>query len=58
MEDNMQWEKPKFVVLNMSAEIGAYQDDFERDQNDPVARARAESTATRPVKRPQRDRVR
>jgi coenzyme PQQ precursor peptide PqqA len=25
----MTWEKPDFIEINMSAEIGGYQDDFE-----------------------------
>lgn len=26
----MQWEKPSYIVVNMSAEIGSYQDDLGR----------------------------
>lgn len=26
----MQWERPAYIELNMSSEIGAYQDDFTR----------------------------
>jgi hypothetical protein len=33
----MTWQTPKFVEINMSAEIGGYQSDFEQDQ--PVAPA-------------------
>jgi hypothetical protein len=34
----MNWEKPEMVEVNMSAEIGAYQDDSgERDENPVVA---------------------
>jgi hypothetical protein len=33
----MKWETPTFVEINMSAEIGGYQNDF--DQQDPVAPA-------------------
>ena len=25
----MTWQKPEFIEINMSAEIGGYQDDFE-----------------------------
>jgi hypothetical protein len=32
------WETPSFVEINMSAEIGGYQNDFgDRDPMDPVA---------------------
>ncbi len=30
----MTWEAPAFVEVNMSAEINAYQDDFDREQDD------------------------
>jgi coenzyme PQQ precursor peptide PqqA len=30
------WEKPEFVDINMSAEIGAYQDDSEDRDETPV----------------------
>ena len=33
----MKWETPSFVEINMSAEIGGYQRDF--DGQDPVAPA-------------------
>ena len=34
----MNWEKPETVEVNMSAEIGAYQDDSgERDETPVVA---------------------
>jgi len=33
----MKWETPTFVEINMSAEIGGYQSDF--DEQDPVAPA-------------------
>lgn len=26
----MQWERPAYIEVNMSSEIGAYQDDFSR----------------------------
>jgi hypothetical protein len=40
----MKWETPSFVEINMSAEIGGYQSDF--DDREPVAPAapRAEET--------------
>jgi hypothetical protein len=37
----MKWETPTFVEINMSAEIGGYQSDFE--QHDPVAPAEPRS---------------
>ncbi|HET9844137.1 MAG TPA: pyrroloquinoline quinone precursor peptide PqqA [Nitrospira sp.] len=34
----MMWEKPDFIEINMSAEIGGYQDDFEeRAPSEPSA---------------------
>jgi hypothetical protein len=32
----MHWEKPEWVEVNMSAEIGAYQDDSGERDNAPV----------------------
>jgi hypothetical protein len=29
----MQWEKPSYIPVNMSAEIGSYQDDLGRTGN-------------------------
>jgi hypothetical protein len=41
----MDWNKPEIVEVNMSAEIGAYQDDSgERDES-PIAAPRDESLA-------------
>ncbi len=38
----MTWNKPELVEINMSAEIGAYQDDSgERDEN-PVMQSEAQ----------------
>jgi hypothetical protein len=34
----MKWETPAFVEINMSAEIGGYQTDFE-DDTDPASPA-------------------
>jgi hypothetical protein len=35
----MKWDRPELIEVNMSAEIGAYQDDSgERDES-PLARA-------------------
>ena len=34
----MKWETPAFVEINMSAEIGGYQTDFD-DDHDPMAPA-------------------
>jgi hypothetical protein len=31
-----QWTKPRLVEIDMSAEIGAYQDDLGDDRNTPV----------------------
>ena len=49
-EDDMDWQKPSFEEINMSAEIGAYQgDDDGRDASPPsprpppTARRRAEA---------------
>jgi hypothetical protein len=34
----MNWETPSFVEINMSAEIGGYQNDFgDRDPHGPAA---------------------
>ncbi len=42
----MKWETPAFVEINMSAEIGGYQTDFD-DDREPAGPAvpRAEGTA-------------
>jgi hypothetical protein len=37
LEEIMNWEKPEMVEVNMSAEIGAYQDDSGERDNVPVA---------------------
>lgn len=42
----MPWETPSYVELNMSAEIGAYQDDLERRESPPIPEA-----ARRPERR-------
>ncbi len=31
-----EWQRPTFVELRMDAEIGSYQDDFERDRDMPA----------------------
>ncbi len=31
----MQWERPSYIFVNMSAEIGAYQDDLGRTADTP-----------------------
>jgi len=42
----MNWSKPELVEVNMSAEIGAYQDDSgERDET-PVVAAHDETSPT------------
>jgi hypothetical protein len=39
-----KWETPSFVEINMSAEIGGYQNDFgDRDPMDPAATPDAQS---------------
>jgi hypothetical protein len=43
---SVKWTKPTLIGLNMSAEIGAYQEDFDRDDPRPLLDStRAESTA-------------
>ena len=34
----MQWETPTFTEIDMSAEIGAYQSDFDQDRGDDGGR--------------------
>jgi hypothetical protein len=42
----MDWKKPEILEVNMSAEIGAYQDDSgERDES-PIAAPEHELTAS------------
>ncbi len=41
----MNWDKPELVEVNMSAEIGAYQDDSGERDNVPVV-ASEEGSAT------------
>jgi hypothetical protein len=31
-----EWKTPSFVELRMDAEIGSYQDDFDRDRDGPA----------------------
>jgi hypothetical protein len=31
----MNWEKPQLIEINMSAEIGAYQEDFDEREDAP-----------------------
>ena len=45
----MTWETPSFVEINMSAEIGGYQSDF--DGQDPVAPAAPRQNAAEPADR-------
>ena len=35
----MTWEKPSFREVNMSSEIGAYQEDFDERRSGGMARA-------------------
>jgi hypothetical protein len=39
-----EWQTPTFVELRMDAEIGSYQDDFERDREAPAFVAPAEES--------------
>ena len=43
----MDWTTPTFVEIKMDAEIGSYQEDFERDQpeRDPIADAAVEGAS-------------
>jgi len=44
----MAWEMPSYIEVNMSSEIGAYQDDFE--ERIPVSnRVASRSAEVRPV---------
>jgi hypothetical protein len=43
----MKWEEPALVEINMSAEVGAYQEDFEeRDEPPAFASPAAQQLAT------------
>jgi hypothetical protein len=43
----MSWETPSFVEINMSAEIGGYNPDFDdREPSEPVAKEAAPAEAT------------
>jgi hypothetical protein len=42
-EADMKWDAPELIEINMSAEIGAYQEDFE-ERGDMPAFAAAELT--------------
>ena len=41
----MQWSKPTLIALNMNAEIGAYQNDFDGDPR-PITGPQAVNAAT------------
>ena len=44
----MSWETPSFVEINMSAEIGGYNPDFDdREPNEPVASKEAPAESIR-----------
>jgi len=48
MTELTEWERPTFEALRMDAEIGSYQDEFDRDREaPPFARAAAEATYER-----------
>jgi hypothetical protein len=38
----MSWETPKVVEIRMDAEIGSYQEDFDRDEDRPVELAKGD----------------
>jgi hypothetical protein len=40
----VNWEEPRLVEINMSAEIGAYQEEFEEREDAPPFFAFSEST--------------
>ncbi|HEY8947106.1 MAG TPA: hypothetical protein VIM73_22835 [Polyangiaceae bacterium] len=42
----MEWEKPRVTVIEMNAEVGAYQGDFEDDPGRPDV---VESAALEPL---------
>jgi hypothetical protein len=42
----MVWKTPEIVVVNMSAEIGAYQDDSGEREESPIARPESERQET------------
>ena len=46
-EDDMDWQKPSFEEINMSAEIGAYQGDDDGRDNEPTVAERPPPTARR-----------
>ena len=46
LEETMNWEKPELVEVNMSAEIGAYQDDSGERDDAPVVASQDEVSAT------------
>jgi hypothetical protein len=48
MTELTEWERPTFEALRMDAEIGSYQDEFDRDREaPPFARAPTEVTDDR-----------
>jgi hypothetical protein len=47
----MTWSKPKLVAVNMNAEIGAYQNDFDGDRPLFVASQSASERASTDEKR-------
>ena len=50
----MKWETPAFVEINMSAEIGGYQTDFDDDREPAGPRVPRVERAAQPDKAPQR----
>ena len=38
------WQKPEFTELSMNAEIGSYQEDFDRWENPPVVEQAEDET--------------
>jgi hypothetical protein len=49
----MKWETPAFIEINMSAEIGGYQSDFDGDR-DPIAPAAPQAEPQRATPAPRR----
>ncbi len=46
-----EYQSPSFVELRMDAEIGSYQDDFERDREAPAFVVQAEEGEAQPPAR-------
>jgi coenzyme PQQ precursor peptide PqqA len=44
----MAWTTPTYIEINMSAEIGAYQDDFEDRSSVPLEKIRTDQLQSQP----------